>query len=344
MLDFIRLTRPLNLLIMVFTMAAMRYGVIGGFLKVSSAELQSMTIAPGATIFDKVPGNTFTHGFPELLFWLLVLSTVLVAAGGNVINDYFDTRIDRVNKPDAVIVGRTVKRRVAMLGHAVLTALGILIGGFVAWRAGQWHLVAIPLLAAGALWTYSTRLKRMFLIGNGLVAVLVALVPLTVGLYEIPALFSQYGPSATGINYDGSEVEIVFGFHGLWAWIWGFTGFAFLTTLVRELQKDMADIKGDKADGCRTIPIVMGIPWAKAITLFYLGVVIVALLLIRSVALTDRFSYWYIGAGLVVPLLLTAGLTYAAHTRPEFSRAGHVMKLAMAIAVAFAFFIERTLQ
>lgn len=344
MLDFIRLTRPLNLLIMVFTMAAMRYGVIGGFLKVSSAELQSMTIAPGATIFDKVPGNVFTHGFPELLFWLLVLSTVLVAAGGNVINDYFDTRIDRVNKPDAVIVGRTVKRRVAMLGHAVLTALGILIGGFVAWRVGQWHLVAIPLLAAGALWTYSTRLKRMFLIGNGLVAVLVALVPLTVGLYEIPALFSQYGASATGINYDGSEVEIVFGFHGLWAWIWGFTGFAFLTTLVRELQKDMADIKGDRADGCRTIPIVMGIPWAKAITLFYLGVVIVALLVIRSVALTDRFSYWYIGAGLVVPLLLTAGLTYAAYTRPEFNRAGQVMKLAMAIAVAFAFFIERTLQ
>lgn len=344
MLDLVRLTRPLNLLIIVFTMAAMRYGVVGGFLQASSAELRSMTIDPATAIFDKVPGNIFQHGFSGPLFWLLVLSTVLIAAGGNVINDYFDTRIDRVNKPQAVIVGRTVKRRVAMLGHAVLTASGILIGGFVAWRGGQWYLAAIPLFSAGALWTYSTRLKRTFLAGNGLVAVLVALVPLTVGLYEIPALFRLYGASATGTNYDGSAVEIVFGFSGLWAWILGFTFFAFLTTLVRELQKDMADIKGDRADGCRTIPIVMGIPWAKAITLFHLGMVIVLLLLIRSMALTDRFSYWYIGAGLVVPLLLSAGLTYAAHTRPGFNRAGNVMKVAMAIAVAFAFFIERTLQ
>lgn len=344
MLDFIRLTRPLNLLIIAFTMVAMRHGVVDGFLGMSSAELQAYAVDPAQTIFEEVPGNTFRHGLSEALFWVLVASTVLIAAGGNVINDYFDTRIDRVNKPDEVIVGRTVKRRVAMLGHAVLTTLGVLAGAFAAWRSGQWYLTAIPLFAAGALWTYSTRLKRAFLIGNGLVAVLVALVPLTVGLYEVPALFKLYGTSATGINYAGTEMKIVFAFRGLWAWILGFTFFAFLTTLIRELQKDMADIKGDQADGCRTIPIVMGIPWAKAITLFYFGVVIVALLLVRSMALTDNFSYWYIGAGLVVPLLLSAGLTYAAHTRIEFNRAGNVMKLAMAIAVAFAFFIERTLQ
>ncbi len=344
MISFLRLTRPLNLLIIVFTMVAMRHGVVGGFLEVSSSDLQAMAIDPHDTIFNAVPGNTFQHAFPEWLFWLLVLSTVLVAAGGNVINDYFDTRIDRVNKPHSVIVGRSVKRRVAMLGHVVLTAAGILLGGFTAWRSGQWHLVAIPLFAGGALWAYSTRFKRTFLLGNGLVALLVALVPLTVGLYEIPALFRYYGVSAIGTDYAGNQVEIIFGFQGLWAWIIGFSFFAFLTTLVRELQKDMADIKGDSSDGCRTVPIVLGIGWAKAITIGYLAITIVALLLVRSIMLPDRFSYIYIGAGLVVPLLLSAGLTYAAKSRREFNRAGHVLKLAMAIAIAFAFFISRTLQ
>lgn len=340
---FLRLTRPLNLLIIIFTMVAVRYGMVEGYLDVSTTDLRAMTPTPDVTIFDKVPNNIFGHAFTPLHFWLLVLSTVLIAAGGNVINDYFDTRIDRVNRPDSVIVGRTVKRRVAIMGHLLLTASGILIGAIVAWRSGQAHLVLIPLFAATSLWFYSTKFKRTFLLGNGLVAVLVALVPLSVGLYEIPALLQAYGASATGTDASGEAVEIVFGFNGLWAWVLGFTGFAFLTTLVRELQKDMADIKGDEADGCRTVPIVLGIKWSKAIALAYLAIAILSLLFIRAVALRDQFSYWYIGAGIVLPMLLSAGFTYSANDRRGFTRAGHLLKAAMAIAVGFAFFIRHTL-
>ena len=343
MKDLLRLTRPLNLLIIIFTMVAMRYGVVGGFLQESSDELRSLAVDPGTSIFVQVPDNTFVHGFSGPLFWLLVLSTVLIAAGGNMINDYFDTRTDRVNKPEAVIVGRTVKRRVAMVGHLVLTTAGVLIGALVAWRSGQLQLVAIPVFSATALWFYSTKLKRTFLLGNGLVAVLVALVPLSVGLYEIPGLLDLYGTSARGTGTGGEDVEIIFGFQGLWAWILGFTGFAFLTTLVRELQKDLADMKGDAADGCRTIPLVLGTGWAKAITLLYLGITIMALLLVRSRVLTDQFSYWYIGAGLVVPLLISAGFTYQATNRQGYIIAGNVLKAAMALAITFAFFIRMTL-
>jgi 4-hydroxybenzoate polyprenyltransferase len=219
MVAFLRLTRPLNLIIIVFTMVAMRYGVVQAYLDASSTDLAAMAQPSGATVFEKVPGNIFTHGFSGPLFWLLVASTVLIAAGGNVINDYFDTRIDRVNKPEAVIVGRSVKRRVAMLGHLVLTGLGVLFGLFTAWKSGQPILVLVPIFAAGALWFYSTKLKRAFLLGNGLVAFLVALVPLTVGLYEIPALAQAYGTSATVGLGNGTEMEVKFGFSGLWGWI-----------------------------------------------------------------------------------------------------------------------------
>ena len=343
MVAFLRLTRPLNLIIIVFTMVAMRYGVVQAYLDASSTDLAAMAQPSGATVFEKVPGNIFTHGFSGPLFWLLVASTVLIAAGGNVINDYFDTRIDRVNKPEAVIVGRSVKRRVAMLGHLVLTGLGVLFGLFTAWKSGQPILVLVPIFAAGALWFYSTKLKRAFLLGNGLVAFLVALVPLTVGLYEIPALAQAYGTSATVGLGNGTEMEVKFGFSGLWGWIIGFAAFAFVTTLVRELQKDMADVKGDAADGCRTVPIVLGVQWAKAFTLFYLAVAVIALLLVRSVVLTDKFSYWYIGAGIVIPMLLAAGFTYNAHDRQGFNTAGNILKFAMAVAVAFAFFIPKVL-
>lgn len=343
MLAFLRLTRPLNLLIIVFTMVAMRFGVVEAYLNTSSIDLASMAQPSGTTVLEKVPGNSFTHAFSGTLFWLLVASTVLIAAGGNVINDYFDTRIDRVNKPEAVIVGRSVKRRVAMMGHLVLSTLGVMLGMLAAWKSGQTALAAVPIFAAGALWYYSTKLKRTFLLGNGSVAFLVALVPLTVGLYEIPALAQAYGTSATVSMGNGTEMEVKFGFSGLWGWIAGFAAFAFVTTLVRELQKDMADVKGDAADGCRTVPIVLGMQWAKALTLFYLAVAVIALLLVRSVVLTDKFSYWYIGAGIVLPMLLSAGFTYNAHDRRGFNTAGNILKFAMAVAVAFAFFIHKVL-
>jgi 4-hydroxybenzoate polyprenyltransferase len=164
-----------------------------------------MVAQAGGGSFAKVPGQVFSHAFSGLLFWLLVASTVLVAAGGNVINDYFDTRIDRVNKPGQVIVGRSVKRRWAMLGHLMLTSLGVLLGAVVAWRSGQWHLVGIPLFAAAGLWLYSIKFKRTFLLGNGLVALLVGLVPLTVGLYEVPALAKVYGTSDSLLLGNGQE-------------------------------------------------------------------------------------------------------------------------------------------
>lgn len=339
---FLRLTRPLNLLIIVFTMVAMRYGVIGAFLDVSTAELRQGAPDPAVTVFSEIPGNVFRHAFSALHFWLLVASTVLIAAGGNVINDYFDTRIDRVNKPEAVIVGRTVKRRVAMVGHLVLSGLGLAIGMFVAWRSGALKWALIPAFAVGSLWTYSTTLKRTFLLGNGLVALLSALVPLTVGLYEIPALVKAYSV-ATAVDPRAGVERIVFHFEVLWPWILGYAFFAFLTTLVRELQKDMADIKGDQADGCRTVPIVWGMKWARALALFYLAVAVVSLLLVRAIALRDPLSYWYIGIAIIGPLLLSAGFTYNAHTRRGFNTAGNILKAGMAIAIAFAFLVRYTL-
>lgn len=343
MLAFLKLTRPLNLVIIVFTMVAMRYGVVGAYLDYESAGMRAMANDPQGTLLLSVPDNTLQHAFPALLFWLLVAGTVLIAAGGNVINDYFDTRIDRVNKPDEVIVGRAVRRRVAMAGHFVLSALGLLLCAVVTWRSGQWKWLVIPVFAVGTLWYYSTLMKRSFLIGNGAVALLSALVPLIVGLFEITALAQRYPATVELDTTTGERIPVGFDFNLPWFWILGFAGFAFLTTLVRELQKDLADVKGDQADGCRTLPIVVGQRWAKAIAVGYLVITLLGVLAVRMLILHDRLSYWYIGFLVIGPLLLSMGFTYNAVVRREFTIAGNLMKVAMVIAIAYAFLLRHTL-
>ena len=343
MFAFLRLTRPLNLLIIVGTMMAMRFGVVTAYLEYESAAMTVMSNDPQRTLLNAVPGNTLHHAFPITYFWLLVLSTVLNAAGGNVINDYFDTRIDRVNKPNELIVGRTVKRRVAMAGHLVLSSLGLLLSAVVAWRSGQLKWVAIPVFAIATLWYYSTTMKRSFLVGNGAIALLSALVPLTIGLYEVTALARAYPTHVVLSTTQGQELPVAFDFNIPWFWILGYSAFAFLTTLVREIQKDMADVKGDLADGCRTLPIVIGRTWSKVIAIGYLLITLIGVLALRMLVLHDRLSYWYIGFIVIGPLLLSMGFTYNAITRREFNTAGNLVKVAMVVAVAYAFLMNRTL-
>ena len=144
--DLFKLSRPVNLLIIAATMVVMRVGVIGGNLERALRQLVG-EIGPSVDRSDLVLPEGFGPQLPDHLFVLLVLSTVLIAAAGNIINDYFDTRIDRINKPGEVIVGRTVKRRVAMTAHLVLSGIGLLLGIIVAWRTGLWRWALIPAFA-----------------------------------------------------------------------------------------------------------------------------------------------------------------------------------------------------
>lgn len=91
-------------------------------------------------------------------FRLLLLSTatVFIAAAGYIINDYYDVKIDYINKPDRVVIGKSITRRYAIMFHVVLSILGILIGLFLSWR-----IAAVNILSVFLLWFYSNNLKRL---------------------------------------------------------------------------------------------------------------------------------------------------------------------------------------
>ena len=232
------------MLIIAATQYLMRYCVVWPIIRVNEFELQ----------------------LDNLHFFLLVLSSMLITAAGYVINDYFDTKTDMLNRPKTVLVGRKISRRTAMFIHVVLNVIGVGLGIYLSVKIGILALGVAYILASGILWFYSTTYKRQFLIGNLIVSIFTGIVPFVVVLFEVPLLNEAYRDIllAYGIN-----------FNGLFAWVGGFAFFAFLSNLVREIIKDVEDFEGDLAFGRNTLPVVLGIKITK----------LIVILLIRSGAI-----------------------------------------------------------
>jgi len=312
---FIRLTRPLNLFIIAFTMWLMRYFVLRPVVEVNEFELQ----------------------LSSFHFFLLVLSTVLIAAAGNVINDYFDQRTDRVNRPKNIIVGVHVKRRVAMLVHQVFNAVGLALAFFVAWKIGMWKLSIVSFFAAGSLWFYSVQFKKELFIGNIIIALLAGLVPLLVGLYEIPLLIKQYGTSVREyfqLHRPGEDASLYFQY--MFYFILGYSAFAFMLNFIREVQKDIADVKGDSRINARTIPLVYGIKNAKRIVGFLIGAAMVILVVVQQMIVNDTYSLIYLAATILLPLAISLVINHRAVKRAAFVKAGNWLKAAMLFGILYS--------
>ena len=308
------LVRFPNLLIIAATQYAMRYLIMEPLLPTSNFELQ----------------------FGDLQFFLLVLSTIFIAAAGYIINDYFDTRADLINKPARVVVGVEIGRRVAMILHAMLNVIGVGIGIYLAFYIDLPALSLVFILATGLLWFYSTNYKRQFLVGNLSVAFLTGLVPLLAVLFEIPMLNRAYG--AEMLQHDAN-------FNYILAWVGGFSFFAFLTTLIRELIKDAEDFEGDAAYGMKTLPIVLGTTWTRVIVLGMIGITIFMLLYLLlkyiffSVTPADYLSLGYFVLFLLIPLVVLAIQVILARTKRDYHRASTMIKLIMLTGVLYSFLV-----
>jgi 4-hydroxybenzoate polyprenyltransferase len=305
------LIRLPNLLIIAFTQYAMRHLIMEPLL----------------------PSASFSLQFSNLHFFLLVLATLFIAAAGYIINDYFDTRTDRINKPEKVVVGVSINRRTAMTMHTIFNIIGVGIGIYLSIHIGIISLSFIFFLAAGLLWFYSTNYKRQFLIGNLTVAFLTAMVPLIVVLFEIPMLNKEYGTIM--LQYNSS-------FNNIFIWVAGFSIFAFLTTLIREIIKDTEDFEGDAAYGMKTLPIVAGIPLTKTIlavmisgTVFMLVFILVKFIMF-SAEQTDYISLTYFATFLVIPFVILLTLILIAKEKADYHRASVLIKLIMLFGVMYS--------
>jgi 4-hydroxybenzoate polyprenyltransferase len=238
------------------------------------------------------------HVFTDVKLFLLALSTTLIAAGGYVINDYYDIKIDYVNNPERVIVGRTVHRRVAILLHWFLSFSGIAIGVFL-----SWWIVAINIFSVLLLWVYSASLKRLPFVGNLAVSLLAGL--------SIAVL---------DVLYETPDLLVVI-----------YAVFAFFMTLVREIIKDMEDLKGDNTFGCKTIPIVWGIRKTKTLIYFLVALFLGVVLFINIVYVQLPLIYFVML--LFVPLAWLVARLVQADTKKDFGWLSSFCKVIMLLGI-----------
>ncbi|MCR5532758.1 MAG: geranylgeranylglycerol-phosphate geranylgeranyltransferase [Paludibacteraceae bacterium] len=279
-------------------------------------------------------------GFGELLpwytLWLLGAGIVLIAAGGYVVNDYFDVKIDRINRPDAVIVTRSVSKPAAMRLSISLSVAGAVCGIAASGLLRSMTLTIIFVMVPGLLWFYSSSYKRLLMIGNLTIALLAGLTPLVIALANVAQLKLLY---AAILPYTSLEQD-------LFVWLGGFALFAFLLTWIREIVKDLQDQMGDRELECHTLPIVWGELWTK---------IFVTLLMVLTLAIIghlwwhvlpfDRswtsLSTRYIALGIVTPLCCSLWLLWSAKIPSDYKTCQQVIKFTMLLGMLYSICLLR---
>ncbi len=297
---FIKLVRGGNLFLIVILMVLLQICLVYPFYQFISSST-GVDVSPVMSDFE---------------FALLIISTVSIAAAGYIINDYFDVKIDEVNKPQRIIIDRGISRRKAILWHTFLNIIGVGIGFYLAAIIDLYPLALIQLSAFIMLWYYSTRFKKQFFIGNFVIGLLSALVVCSVLAYQLlflPDLLLTF-PIA---------VYNLLTYFGLYCF------FSFWTTLIRELIKDMEDIEGDRIANCKTIPIVAGMQSAKSLAAAYILVLICVLVgcIVYFLSMAQYFPAAYIAFLIIIPLFALIWLLIEAESKIHFKRASMLTKL-----------------
>ena len=317
MIAFLKLIRLPNLLIIAFTQYMIRLCLIEPILNSAGFELQ----------------------MSDFEFAMLVLAVVFVSAAGYIINDYFDVRIDNINKPDQLVIDKGVKRRVAMGAHAVLSCIGVAIGIFLSWKCNI--LMAgstLFTLSVVGLWFYSTSFKYQFITGNVLVSFLTGMTPFMVALFEVPLDIIKYNTQLADqqLNLNTTLTSTIL------VWTGAYAVAAFGLSLIREMIKDMEDVEGDMEYGCRTIPIVLGMQKAKTIAsamilLFMAGIGYVQH---HQLASHNKYSFCYFLVLIQLPLLFILFRTFTAKEKKHFHLASVVVKIIMLAGISFLFLLK----
>lgn len=304
---FFKLIRWPNLIIIPLVMIAIRYAILEPMFVLSNLQI----------------------AMPTLDFWLMVASTVLLGSAGYIINDYFDRKIDLINKPQKVIVGQKISRISAITLHIIFNSIAILIGLYLAWQVHLWWVAAVYVFVTGIFWFYSTTYKKMLFVGNIIVSILTGMVPFQVLLFEY-TYQTNSGVEILGNGLLQKQLYIIS------LWVISFSFFAFITNLIREIVKDFEDIRGDMRYGRSSAPIVIGITNTKWIVQILTAIMIAAILYVASRVILDWFSWTYIITLVISPTILHMVLIHFAEKKKQFHRISQLMKLIMFTGLMYA--------
>lgn len=243
----------------------------------------------------------------------LISGTALIAAAGYIINDYFDVKIDLINKPGRVFIGTRISRRWAIILHVTFTAAGLLLTWLV-----NLKVAGIAALCAALLYFYSSSFKKKFLLGNLVIALLSALSVLICYFY-ISELYIEK--------------------------ILAYSFFAFISTLLREIVKDQEDAAGDELFQSKSLAISLGLRKTKRIVLFTTIMFILSLFLYVATLPPDENAFYrpyvygvFLLLGVALPMIYFIRLLLPADKSSDFARLSRILKWVIFSGIASMLF------
>ena len=263
-------------------------------------------------------------------YGMLIAATILIAAGGYVINDIFDQNTDNENKPKKVIVGRSISETQAYNIYFALTVTGVCIGFYLSNVIQKPGFASIFILIAATLYLYATSLKQMMLIGNVVVALLLSFSVIIIGIFD---LFP-----ATGLD-NQQQMKIFFSI------LLDYAIFAFMINVLREIIKDLEDVEGDYIHGMNTLPIAIGKTKTTKIVFFLSFIPLITLLYYINKYLLDLlFITVYLLLFVTGPLLFFITKIWTAQSKKEFHNLSSILKWMLFFGILSVVIINLNMQ
>ncbi len=273
--------------------------------------------------------------FPPMEFGLFVLVTLLITGGGYIINDLVDYDADVINNEGKVIVKKKIPLGIASWIYYGTITSGFFLALFLAFFSHNLDLLWIFPVAVSGLFIYSIVLKRQVLIGNIVVALFAG------GVAGIVAIAGKAG--LADLNEVAPEKTAQF-----FIVVWAYVGFAFFSTLFREIVKDIEDVEGDRKAGFKTLPIVAGVSLSKKIGLS-IGILLflmtgLGVFKILPWVMENIPDYWpWMILVAVISLVLeviSIGMLWKAKDKKAYWNISQVIKLIMIMGIVFLSFIR----
>ena len=303
-LDYFKIIRPKNLLIAALTQCIIYKYIILQFVPVPSLNVS--------------------------LFLLLSLDTIIIAAGGYVINDILDFKSDSINKPEKTLIPEKISVREGYLYYILLLFTGLILAFYIAYKINNLPLVLIYPTAALVLYLYSLKFKNTILAGNIIVSIYVAFVTGIVLFFERDSVFSL----------ESSDKKIVL------TLFWAYMVFSFILNFIREVIKDIEDLDGDKKSGLATYPIRFGIQSSKklCITLCLLIIAIIITFMISIPFFHNLRIITYLTLLIAAPLVIVIQILTGTTQKREFSKISTILKWIMVAGLGSIVLISTILQ
>jgi 4-hydroxybenzoate polyprenyltransferase len=203
-----------------------------------------------------------------------------------------------------------------------MNGLSLVLAIYLCFKTNYWWSILIPGVISILLWWYSPVFKKRAFIGNLVVALCTACVPVWAAIYDLHELRE---------SYSDMLVDPIIYFERMWSWVFLLSGFAFILTLVREAVKDIEDLEGDIEGNYHTLPIARGVPFTRRYILGLLGLfsALLGFGIFKLYSGGNSLLIIPIIATIIIPLMVCFVSIARAEQKHDFHRSGVHVKVLM---------------